>query len=177
MKKVDGYLKQFDIQFSGLKLGLHEYEFDLGKMFFERFKIEDVNDGKIHVNFSLLKRENGLELNFEFNGSLNSSCDRCLESLDISIAGSNELLVKFGDEHNEENDELLVLAPEEYKINITPLLYEFLSLLVPLRKVHEENDCNEEIIARLHNTNTEEYEDNNNDNDTPSVWDKLKNLK
>lgn len=174
MKKVDEYLKQFDIQFSGLKLGLHEYEFELGEMFFERFKIEDVKDGKIHASFSLLKRDNGLELGFEFNGALISSCDRCLESLEIPISGSNEILVKFGDKHDEENDELFVLAPEEFKIDIAPLLYEFISLQVPLRKVHEEDKCDSEIIARLYNSSSEDEEE---ENDTPSVWDKLKNLK
>ena len=175
MKKVDGYLKQFDIQFSGLKLGSHEYEFELGKMFFERFKIEDVNDGKVHVNFTLLKRVNGLELDFEFNGTLNGACDRCLESLDFPIVGENSIQVKFGDKHDEENDELFVIAPEEYKIDVAPLLYEFISLQVPLRKVHEEDECNPEVIARLHNSSTEDVKEQ--DNDTPSVWDKLKNLK
>ena len=83
--------------------------------------------------------------------------------------------VKFGDKHDEENDELFVIAPEEYKIDVAPLLYEFISLQVPLRKVHEEDDCNPEVIARLHNSSTEDVKEQ--DNDTPSVWDKLKNLK
>jgi len=174
MNKVDGYLKQFVIQFSGLKLGLHEYEFELGDLFFERFKIEDINNGKVHAKFSLLKRENGLELEFEFSGTLNGACDRCLESLEFPIEGENSIQVKFGDKHSEENDELFVIAPEEYQIDIAPLLYEFISLQVPLRKVHEENDCNAEVIARLHNTFEVDEEE---ESDVPSVWDKLKKLK
>lgn len=174
MNKTDGYLKQFVIQFSGLKLGQHEYEFELGDLFFERFKIEDVTNGKIHVDFSLLKRVNGLELEFEFSGTLNGACDRCLESLEFPVSGENSIQVKFGDKHDEENDELFVIAPEEYQIDIAPLLYEFISLQVPLRKVHEEDDCDPEVMARLNVSSTEADDDTN---DTPSVWDKLKKLK
>lgn len=174
MNKMDAYLKQFVIQFSGLKLGRHDYEFELGNLFFEHFNIEDVTNGQVQAKFSLLKRENGLELDFEFNGVLNSICDRCLESLEFPIAGVNSIHVKFGDKHDEENDELFVLAPEEYQIDIAPLLYEFISLQVPLRKVHEEDECNPEVIARLQISNTEVDKENN---DTPSVWDKLKELK
>lgn len=171
MNKVEEYLKQFVIQFSGLKIGRHEYAFEIGPLFFEHFTIEDVNTGEIHVDFSLTKRENMLELEFEFDGFLSSECDRCLDPLNIPIVSENDLRVKFGDEHNEENDELLILAHEEYKIDIAPLLYEFISLQVPLRKVHEENECNQEVISRLHID--QEVEE---DNDSPSVWDKLKNL-
>lgn len=174
MNKMDGYLKQFVIQFSGLKLGLHEYEFEVGDLFFDRFKIEDVKNGKVQCKFSLLKRENGLELEFEFNGMLDGACDRCLESLEFPVSGTNSIQVKFGDIHSEENDELFVIAPEEYQIDIAPLLYEFISLQVPLRKVHEEDECNPEVMARLNYSSTEDEKD---DNETPSVWDKLKNLK
>ena len=174
MNKIDGYLKQFVIQFSGLKIGRHDYEFELGDLFFEHFKIEDVNNGKVHAEFSLLKRENGLELDFEFSGTLDGACDRCLESLEFPIEGENSIQVKFGDKHSEENDELFVIAPEEYQIDIAPLLYEFISLQVPLRKVHEEDECNPEVMARLQISSTEVDEE---ENDTPSVWDKLKKLK
>ena len=177
MNTIDGFLKQFIIQFSGLKVGRHDYQFEVGNLFFEHFNIEDVNSGLVHVDFSLLKRENGLELDFKFNGTLSSSCDRCLDDLIIPIAGENSMQVKFGDVHNEENDELMVLAPEEYQIDITPLLYEFISLSVPLRKVHEEKDCNPAVIARLQNSNIEEDQEENNEIETPSMWDKLKNLK
>jgi uncharacterized metal-binding protein YceD (DUF177 family) len=173
MTKLEDYLKQFVIQFSGLELGLHEYEFHIVDMFFERFQIEDVLGGDILVNFSLTKRENMMEFIFKFNGKLKSSCDRCLDDLDILIQMERELIVKFSDATDETNDELLVVGYEQYQIDIAPFLYEFITLDVPLRKVHQENDCNPEVIERLHpeiNKSVEEDE-------VPSVWDKLKKLK
>ena len=174
MKKVDGYLKQFVIQFSGLKLGLHEFEFELGNLFFERFDIEDITTGNLKVNFSLEKKENSMLFEFSYTGTVSTFCDRCLESLDIPIDGNNELHIKFADETSYENDELIVLGSEEYKIDIAPILYEFISLEIPLRKVHDEKDCNQDVINRLDATDNEAPI---NEEDVPSVWDTLKKLK
>jgi uncharacterized metal-binding protein YceD (DUF177 family) len=171
MNRIDEYLKQFDIQFSGLKIGHHVYSFEIGPLFFERFKIEDIDGGNISVVFTLEKRENMMDLGFQLSGVLQTFCDRCLEPLEIPIETQNELIVKFGQEHNEEDDELLILAPEEYKLDIAPIIYEFLSLQVPLRKVHPEDACNPEILAKLKHQNEEEKNE-----ETPSIWDKLKNL-
>lgn len=173
MTKLEGYLKQFVIQFSGLKPGLHEYEFDIVDMFFERFNIEDVTGGNLHVNFLLSKRENMMDFTFKFDGKLHSSCDRCLESMDIPVQTEKELIVKFSDATDESNDELVVLGFDAYQIDIAPYLYEFIALELPLRKVHDENDCNPEVIDRLHPENNESAEED----ETPSVWDKLKKLK
>ena len=175
MKKVDGYLKQFVIQFSGLKIGLHEYEFELGELFFERFNIEDITTGNLHVDFSLQKKENSMLFNFSYAGTVSTFCDRCLESLEIPINGENEVHIKFADETNYENDELIVLGSDEYQIDIAPLLYEFITLEIPLRKVHKEIDCNQEVINRLDITNSGVQK--NEQEDTPSVWDQLKKLK
>lgn len=174
MKKVDGYLKQFVIQFSGLKLGLHEFEFEIGNLFFERFNIEDVTTGNLKVDFSLEKKENSMLFEFSYNGTISTFCDRCLESLEIPVLDNNEIHIKFADETSYENDELIVLGSHEYQIDIAPILYEFISLGIPLRKVHEEKDCNQEVINRLAIADSEAPTD---EEDAPSVWDTLKKLK
>jgi uncharacterized metal-binding protein YceD (DUF177 family) len=173
MTKLQGYLKQFVIQFSSLKLGLHEYEFEVVDLFFEQFNIEDVTGGTVHVEFSLEKRTNMMELKFELNGFLKTSCDRCLDPMTIPVEMEKEVLVKFGDTTSNENDELLVLGYEEYQLDIAPYIYEFLTLEFPLRKVHEEDACNQEVIDRLY----PDVEEQQEDNETSNMWDKLKELK
>lgn len=173
MNKIDGYLKQFVVQFSGLKNGLHTYEFEIGDLFFERFKIEDVTGGEIHLNFSLTKKDTSMVLEFDFSGILHGVCDRCLDPLDFIVANDYELQVKFGEETNTENDELLILGYDAYKIDIAPMVYEFISLSVPLRKVHDEENCNPEVMKQLNNGSFEEY----TENETPSIWENLKKLK
>jgi len=173
MNKLEGYLKQFVIQFSGLKNGFHEYQVEVVDLFFEQFNIEDVTGGNFQVDFSLEKRDTMMELNFKFNGTLKTSCDRCLDSMTLPMKGERELLVKFGDVTSTENDELLVLGYEAYQIDVAPYIYEFISLNFPLRKVHEENECNQEVIDRLY----PEVENEQEDNETSNMWDKLKELK
>ena len=173
MNKLEGYLKQFVIQFSGLKTGLHEYKFELVDLFFEQYNIEDVTGGKVHVDFSLLKRESMMELNFKFNGTLITSCDRCLDSLNLPIEGNRELMIKFGDVTSDENDELLVLGYEAYQIDIAPYIYEFITLEFPLRKVHDESECNQDVIDML----STEVEEQQEESESSNMWDKLKELK
>ena len=173
MNKLEGYLKQFVIQFSGLKLGLHKYEFKIVDLFFEQFNIEDVTGGEFHIDFSLEKRESMMELIFKFDGFFKTSCDRCLDPMNAAIEGERDLRIKFGDVTNTENDELLVLGYEAYQIDIAPYIYEFLALEFPLRKVHEENECNQDVLDRL-NPDIEEQQE---DNETSNMWDKLKELK
>ena len=173
MTKLQGYLKQFVIQFSGLKLGLHEYEFEVVDLFFEQFNIEDVTGGTLHVDFSLEKRKNMMELIIKLNGFLKTSCDRCLEPMTTPVEMEKEILIKFGETTNFENDELLVLGYEEYQFDIAPYIYEFLTLDFPLRKVHNDDDCNQEVIDRLY----PDVEETQEEDETSNMWDKLKELK
>lgn len=173
MTKLERYLKQFVIEFSGLKTGIHEFEFEIVDLFFDQFSIEDVNGGDIHVGFSLNKKENMMELNFELTGTINTTCDRCLDPLEIDIVTDNQVMVKFSDAASEANDELIVLGQEAYQLDIAPLIYEFITVQFPLRKVHEEKDCNQDVIDMLHT----EVEDTEENNDTSNMWDELKKLK
>jgi hypothetical protein len=45
MSKLD----QYNIQFSGLKAGKHEFEFKIGKDFFSHFENTDIEDANIEV--------------------------------------------------------------------------------------------------------------------------------
>ncbi|MFT4753289.1 MAG: hypothetical protein ACI85Q_000830 [Salibacteraceae bacterium] len=173
MTKLEIYLKQFVIQFSSLKVGLHEFEFEIVDLFFEQFSIEDVEGGDVHVGFSLLKKENMMELNFELTGTLKTTCDRCLDPLEIDIVTDNQVMVKFSEAESEANDELIVLGQAAYQLDIAPLIYEFMTVQFPLRKVHEEKECNQDVIDMLH-TEVEEKEE---DNESSNMWDELKKLK
>ncbi|MGB0390281.1 MAG: YceD family protein [Salibacteraceae bacterium] len=173
MTKLEGYLKQFVVQFSGLKLGVHEFEFEIVDLFFEQFVIEDVTGGDIHVKFTLDKKENMMELNFELTGVLKTTCDRCLDPMEIDLVTDNQIMVKFSEATSEANDELIVLGPEAYKIDIAPIIYEFITVQFPLRKVHDEEDCNQDVINMLYTEEDKTEEENEGSN----MWDALKKLK
>ena len=49
-------IKEFLIQFSGLKLGKHQFEFLVNNTFFNHFNFEEFNDSKIKVKVQLEKK-------------------------------------------------------------------------------------------------------------------------
>lgn len=55
---------------------------------------------------------------------------------------------KFGTEQ-EEDENLIVLSPDEYKINIAQQLYELITVSLPLNAKHEEGECNKEMASLL----------------------------
>jgi len=57
-------LKEFLIPFSGLKLGKHQFEFQVNNTFFTHFGYDEFNDSNIKMNVVLEKKSNMLELNF-----------------------------------------------------------------------------------------------------------------
>ena len=64
------FLNQFVINFAGLKLGVHEFKFDLDNSFFEHFDYNDFNSCNISTKILLNKKSNLLELNFCSKGSI-----------------------------------------------------------------------------------------------------------
>lgn len=154
MKTKSEYL----IAFRGLSNGDHEYSWDVEKKFFENFNPDQgfVNDAMVHVVLTLRKSSTMLELFFEFSGQLTVSCDRCLDDVSISIHSKKEIIVKEG--KGESDDQIVFIGHGDSEIDLEPILYDMIVLEVPVRKVHPEGECNEEMINKLRELMTNENE-------------------
>ena len=127
---------EFLIPFVGLKLGKHQFEFQINKEFFEDYGYDEFESCDIKVNLVLEKRSTMLELHFKHKGTIHVPCDLTSEMFDLPIKGKLKLLVKFGDAFNDENEELLILPHGEFQVNVAQYIYESIVLSVPLRRVH-----------------------------------------
>jgi uncharacterized metal-binding protein YceD (DUF177 family) len=68
----------------------------------------------------------------------------------LTIQHQHTLVVKFGDETSESDDDILVLGPNEHEIDLAQYFYEYAHLALPARKVHAiETDCNQASLAQL----------------------------
>lgn len=148
------WFKQFVIQFGGLKADQHHFDFEIDDTFFEHFEYSEIKEGTIHVHLELLKEEKVLAFTFSFDGKVTLPCDRCFEPVDLKINGTEHLVVKFGDGYYEENDELQIIPEGVTQFDISPFLYEYIHLLLPVRRVHPEDEngnslCNPEVIKML----------------------------
>lgn len=170
-------LKEYNIQFVGLAEGQHSFQYSIDNKFFEVFDFNDFNSSNIQVDVLLIKKTTLLELKFDISGSVNVDCDTSLEPFDLKINGTHKLIVKFGPEFNDENDEILVLPHEEYQLNVAQYIYEFIVLSVPIKKVHPkvaDGTLETEALKRL--KELEIKKNTAEDNTADPRWDKLKNL-
>ena len=62
----------------------------------------------------LQKKSTLLELDFSAQGTINVNCDITDEPFDLPTEGALDLVVKFGDSYNDDNDELLILPQGEH---------------------------------------------------------------
>ncbi len=125
----------FKVQFSGLKLGKHLFDFDVDDAFFEKLDYSPISKGKVEVAVVLDKKSTMMVLDFELNGWVMESCDRCTVDYRQHVSGEHQIYVKFGDDFDEPDDNLLVIPRDEYELDVSQLIYEFIELNVPLRKI------------------------------------------
>ena len=69
-------LKQFSVPFTGLKLGTHDFDFELDDRFFNAFEYSLIKSGSLKVNLELEKQETMLILRFKVTGTVNLDCDK-----------------------------------------------------------------------------------------------------
>lgn len=170
-----GKSNEFVVQFSGLKLGTHSFEFKVGNSFFEKLEYSPFKEGEVDVKVVMEKKSSMLTLNFALTGWIKTNCDRCAVDYKQPINGENQVHVKFGDDFEELDDNLIVIPRDEYEIDISQLIYEFIGLSIPLRNVpcEEEGDtsiCDQETLKLWEESDSEEEKIN-------PLWAKLNDIK
>ncbi len=171
--------KDFLIPFVGLKQGKHQFEYQIDKTFFEAYNFDEYNDVAVKVDLVLDKKSTMLELAFKHKGTINVPCDLTGEDFDLPIKGKLNLIVKFGDTFNNENDELLVLPHGEFQVNVAQYIYEMIVLSVPSKRVHpgvKDGTLQSEAITKLNELAPKEQIEQKEEENTDPRWDKLKQL-
>ncbi|MFV9551785.1 YceD family protein [Algibacter sp. PT7-4] len=172
-------LKEFTIPFVGLKIGKHHFEYEVKKPFFEHFEYDDFNDVSINVNLELEKKTTFLELHFKISGWVNINCDLTNEPYNQPIENEFDLVVKFGDEYNDENIDILIIPHGEYEINIQQYVYELIVLAVPIKRVHpgiEDGTLNSGILKKLEELSPKLKDKKDKEEDIDPRWNTLKKL-
>jgi uncharacterized metal-binding protein YceD (DUF177 family) len=165
---------EFLIPFVGLKIGKHLFDFEIGNSFFESMEYSIIEQGNVKVTLELDKKETMMIALFHAEGTINTLCDRCNTPMDLEIDGGYKLIYKFGLEE-EEDEMLVVLHPDSYQIDITNPIYELITTQLPLRVLHDEGECDEEMweLIQQHIVNPEDEEDLEDEDwdDEDEKWD------
>lgn len=164
-------LNEFTIPIEGLSEGIHFFDFQIDKRFFDHFENSLIKDGKFDMKLHFDKRPDMLVLTFEFSGTFKTDCDRCLEGINLPVIDSQQLIVKYSDQVKE--DEIIYIPRSTTLLNVAKYAYESIGLSIPITKVcdnMENPPCNDNMLDYL------EKEDNDENTENP-IWEALKNFK
>jgi uncharacterized metal-binding protein YceD (DUF177 family) len=88
--------------------------------------------------------------------------------------------VQFGDEYNNDNDELLILPHGEHQIDFSQYIYEMIALSIPLKRIHpgvKDGTLQSEALEKLKKLQIKEVKDKDKkEDDIDPRWDELKKL-
>ena len=172
--------KEYIIQFVGLSVGEHLYEFNITDSFFENLDYSEIKQGNITVLLKLLKQSTMMVLNFEISGTVKMNCDRCAAEFDLPINGNYKLIVKIGgNDSTGEDDDIITIAANEHELDLSQYIFEYITLSLPIKRVHPDNkkgksNCDKEMLKKLDQFIIEEEKD---EEKTDPRWNGLKNIK
>jgi len=166
-------LQEYTIPFVGLKLGNHSFTYHIDNKFFDVFKYNDFKAITCEVVLSFEKKPRLFELQFKIKGVATLICDLSNEAFKEEINTQLDLIVKFGEVFNNEDDKVLILAHADFELNVAQYIYEAILLALPIKRVHpgvKDGTLQSKTLDKL-----KEYEIRKTTKTDPR-WDKLNEL-
>jgi len=173
-------LLQYSIPYTGLKLGIHQFEFEVDDAFFSEFEYSLVKSGKLKVDLDLEKQETMMVMHFRISGEMMLGCDVCLADYPYQVEIDERQIAKFSGnvELEEDTEEIVVLTKNENEINVAALIYEYINLAVPyINRCDDEGNtqwCDQEMIEKLRQLSGGSHEEAEK---IDPRWEALKNIK
>jgi uncharacterized protein len=182
----------YDIDIFKIADGEHHYEMKINDAFFALYDYGLVEKGQGIAQISLHKSASMITLDVAVNGGVELVCDRSLELFEHPIALSERLLVKYGEEEEELDDDLMIITQNTQKINLAQFIYEIIGISLPMKKIHpdylEEEDEDEDdlsevklVYSSLADQEQEEEDQSSGSDESDDTidprWSILKNLK
>lgn len=168
-------IKDYRFAYKGLGNGIHNFDFEIDSTFFSKFEKSRIKGGNFTVDVEMDKRDTMFVFQFDINGSYKDQCDRCTAPIDIEVSGTDQIIIKFADEDQKDEEEIFFIDPKSTHIDLTEILYELIHVLMPItaRRDCEADDykyCDHDALDKLEgNIDTDQ-------NDGNPLWSGLKDL-
>lgn len=178
-----GKFSAYKLHLKNMPAGRQQFEFTADSEFFSDMESSDIRSGLVKIVVDVDHKGDIYVMDFVCKGTVNIPCDRCLDDMEHVVDTTYHLTVKYGDDYNDESDDLLIIPESDNDLNVAYMIYDTVELTIPLRHVHPEGECNKEMAARLkrHSANSEEEsaddetESGQSEGNDPR-WDALRNL-
>jgi uncharacterized metal-binding protein YceD (DUF177 family) len=165
----------FKVNLKGMKEQTAACDFILDDEYFQTIGSENVKKGSLNAHLDVVKAAASYQLRFHIKGTVVVPCDVCLEDMRLPIDTDNTIVVKMGEEYEDDGD-LITIPQEDGIVDVAGLIDEFITLAIPIRHVHEPEECNQEMLARLKQLSPDNVE-TPNDNAADPRWNELEKLK
>lgn len=167
-------LRNYDIVFSGLKNGKHQFRFEIDQTFFQLFETEqEFTEPNVVVDVFMEKHTTFLEFEVQTEGIINLICDISNENFDYPIKNELSVLVKLGEEYDDSDIDVITIPSKDHAFNVAQLIYENVILSVPMKKVSPYISAEDlEILEKF--SPSEEIE---KEPEVDPRWEALKKLK
>ena len=169
-------LELFKIDLEGLTEEVTALEWNLDKDFFDALDQTEVEGGALHVSLSIRKASGFFELQFHTVGTVDITCDRCLDLMEQPIETDNQLVVKLGTA-TPEDDDTVTVDENEGILDTSWYIYEFIALAIPIQHVHATGKCNPAMTKALEELSADRSGDEESTQAIDPRWEALKKLK
>ncbi len=127
-------LNDFDIEFIKFKNETHTFSYNLNNTFFGLKANSLYQDCDIDVQVLCKRNESNISLDFVLKGYVDSTCERCLDSIKIEIDTTrNEVLRLTSNEELLKEESYISINHQVY--NTYDSIYEQICLTMPTRKI------------------------------------------
>ena len=141
-------MNNYIINFKAITSAAQAFKYELNDDFFKNQDGSEIEGGKLAVDIVVKPTSGAFELKFEISGEVKVVCDRCLDELLLPIDIHTVLKAKFGDELDD-TDDLITIPEDEGTLSIDWIIYEIVDISLPIKRVHQDGECNEKMMSTL----------------------------
>lgn len=124
------------IELDALEIGQHSYTFQLDNRYFSTIEKTELLGGNVTVHAQLDLRVDDYDLTLTIYGTVQVTCDRCLDPMDVVV---------------DNTEDMAPLLEDVQTLDLDWLAYEQIIVNLPLVHCHPEGGCNPEMAALLQN--------------------------
>ena len=161
---------KFLIPLNGLAAGETRFSWQAGKEFFDSFENSEILDAHLDTDVRVEKSGRYIGVDCDVRGEITVECDRCLDELVMPIDVEIMLSVKYGNEESSEDPhegerEVIFIPETDAEMDLSQIVYDYVCLSLPMQRVHEQGECDPEVMKRY--AAPQETEDSTEEVDTP----------
>lgn len=140
--------------------GVFEVSYLLDDEFIARGKAFELYGGEVEVVLNGTRAGEVFHVSFSLKGEVDTPCTRCEEPLRYPLSESFQMVIKLGEVYADDGDQELIVPRTSPTLELDDLLYNFLVLSLPLRRVHPDGECTAEVENYLAERKPQEIEEN-----------------